>query len=235
MNRFVVFLALVMAALPVRAEELKVYTSHLPPFIMENADRPGLAVEIVQEVARRAGITPTFVFRPWLRAQADVHNGSNIAIMPLARNAEREANYAWVGDIFDIEVAFIGVGGRQHTLDSARKLNTVLVQDGTSFVTTLKNAGFNNLVTRTDTVTNGRMLAGGRVDAWYVPKAEAAWVWKIGKLPGKPDIGPKIEDETQWLAMSPGSDPNVVERLRKAIASMVADGTRDRIVRSYLE
>lgn len=227
--------AMFVVAQSARAEELKVFTTHLPPFTMDNSDRPGFVVEIAQEVARRANLDLSIQFRPWSRAQTEVRLGTNLAILPFARTAEREPHFTWVGALFDIEVNFVDIAGRAHTRDSARTLNSVLVQEGTSFVTSLKNDGFTNLVTRPDTVTNGRMLAGGRVDAWYVSNAEALWVWKMAKLAGKPTIGPKIVDEQQWLALSPGADPELVERLRKAIASVMADGTRDRIIASYLD
>lgn len=234
--RWLLALFSIFAVVPsVWAEELKLFTMHLPPFTMENSDRPGYAVEITQEVARRAKLDLSVNFRPWTRAQTEVRHGRNLAILPLARTDEREPHYTWVGELFDIEVNFVDISGRGHTRETARKLNSVLVQEGTSFVTSLRNDGFTNLVTRPDTVNNGRMLAGGRVAAWYVSNAEALWVWKMAKLAGKPTIGPKIADERQWIALSPDADPHLVERLREAIASVIADGTRDRIIRSYLD
>ncbi|MBF0323653.1 substrate-binding periplasmic protein [Magnetospirillum moscoviense] len=228
-------LALLVGVAPARAEELKLVTAHLPPFTMEGTDRPGFAIEMMQEVARRAGLSVSVNFRSWVRAQADAHNGSGVAILPLARTPERENRYTWVGEMFGIEVNFVDVAGKGYSLDAARSLNSVIVQEGTSFVSSLKSAGFGNLITRPDTTTNGRMLVGGRAEAWYVARLEALWVWKNAGFPGKPTIGPKVEDEKQWLALSPGADPALVERLRAAMASVIADGTRERIIRSYLE
>lgn len=235
MRWLVALMGVFMVAATAEAEEFNLYTAQLPPLAMENGEQPGYAVELMQEVARRAGVDLVVNFRPWTRAQAEVRNGKNLAIMPLARTAERESQYTWVAELCDIEVNFVDVGGRGHTRETARDAGSVLVQEGTSFVATLRNDGFGNLVTKPDTVNNGRMLAGGRVDVWYVSRPEALWVWKMAKLPGRPTIGPRNEVEVQWLALSPGASPALVERLRGAVASVIADGTRDRVIRSYLE
>ena len=236
MRRWIVAaMAFLVGVAPAGAEELKLYTAQLPPFTFERGDRPGLAIEIMQEVAHRAGLSLSVNFRSWVRAQADVHNGSGLAIIPLARTPERENNYTWVGEMFPVEVNFVGVAGKKYDLVTARSLNSIIVQEGTSFVNTLRSAGFGNLITRPDTSANGRMLARGRVEAWYVARLEALWVWKKDKLPGRPSIGPKIEDEKQWLALSPSTDPALVERLRTALTAVIADGTRERIIRSYLD
>lgn len=236
MRRLIVaVMALLIGAVPAGAEELKLFTAHLPPFTMEGTGRPGLAVEMMHEVARRAGLSLSVNYRSWVRAQADVHNGKGLAIIPLARTPERETQYTWVGEMFPIEVNFVDVAGKGYDLAAARSLNQIIVQEGTSFVSSLRSAGFTNVITRPDTLTNGRMLAGGRVDAWYVARLEALWVWKKAGLAGVPTLGPKIEDEKQWLALSPGADPALVERLRTALAAVIADGTRERIINSYLE
>lgn len=236
MRRWIVaVVALLVGIAPAGAQELKLFTAQLPPFTMEGSGRPGFAIDMMHEVARRAGMSLSVNFRPWVRAQADVQNGSGLAIIPLARTPEREGSYTWVGEMFPIEVNFIDVAGKQYDLATARSLNSIIVQEGTSFASTLRSAGFTNLITRSDTVTNGRMLAGGRVEAWYVSRLEALWVWKAAGLAGRPTIGPKIEDEKQWLALSPGADPVLAERLRAALAAVIADGTRERIIRSYLE
>lgn len=234
MARMLATMAALVWPVGAAAAELRLHTADFPPFaIADSAERPGIVVELGRELARRAGIGFSVSFEPWARAQAEVRDGHDAAIMPLGRTPEREGRYTWVTEVLVYGVNFVSADGRRHDLDGARRLGSVRVQDGTSFLEDLRAKGFTNLKTATDTADNARILAAGRADAWYVPEIEARWLWHRHGLAGTPTIGPRIGVEQAWLALSPGADPDLVAALRRHFQTMVDDGTRDRVVASY--
>ncbi|HEY3847487.1 MAG TPA: transporter substrate-binding domain-containing protein, partial [Acetobacteraceae bacterium] len=87
------------------------YISNNPPYSISSGDHPGFCVEVVNEMAKLLKTKMTYEFMGWGDAQAKVLAGKDLLIFPFARTPEREAKYAWLQKLFDINVGFLSAPG----------------------------------------------------------------------------------------------------------------------------
>jgi len=97
-----------VAALPMNARAA-VFTiavdQHFPPFVkMEQGKPAGLGIALLHAAAERAGLTLSFVAKPFAQLQAAVETGETEAIFPLAANPQRLER-------FDFSEPLISTGG----------------------------------------------------------------------------------------------------------------------------
>ncbi|MCV6622396.1 MAG: transporter substrate-binding domain-containing protein [Cellvibrionaceae bacterium] len=80
--------------------KLDVVTERTPITYRSNDNlADGQATELVQELIAKAGFEYQLYFSPWKRAYRRAETESNVIIYPLARTAERENKFHWIGQI----------------------------------------------------------------------------------------------------------------------------------------
>jgi len=227
-------LLMLAMATAVSAQELTFVTADdMAPWSMEKGDKKGIAVEVMNALAKQTGVTLKIQFEPWGRAKQIATEGKNIVIMPLIRSPEQEKNYTWLGTLKTVETHFVTTTGKSYDLESAKALGSVLVSPGTPMVKFLENAGFKNLDKVGESTVQVKKLAMGRADAWYIPDINAKWIWKSQNIQNTMTNGPSISKQETYLGMSPGADPALAKKLGDALEAMKKDGTLDRIIDSY--
>ena len=91
-------------------QSIKIVTSDFPPLTMLRDGHPsGIVVEVIEEVCRREGLSPEFIFLPWQRAQKQVLESKNILITPFTRTPDREAHYFWIAPILEFQTVLVTV------------------------------------------------------------------------------------------------------------------------------
>ncbi len=100
MNIRIVLLLLLLIASPLKAESLRIITESFPPYNFQVDDEAkGLSSEVVQAVLNQINLQASIELYPGSRAYETALTEKNILIYSIARIAEREALFHWVGAI----------------------------------------------------------------------------------------------------------------------------------------
>jgi len=218
-----------------QASSYQLITGYLPPWSMAgNKTYPGSFVEIARIAAKRAGHDSKVQVYPWGRAQQLSKNDKSVVIFPMARLSEREKLYQWIHPVKKMKMSFVSSKGKELGLDEARQLGRILVHNDAPPEMLLIGKGFDNLIAIHDLSPNiVKMLKYGRADAWFTPQDMAHWVWKFSSDGVEPTFGDAITSHELYFAASLSTDRKIVEDFRKAIRSMLRDGTIKKILARY--
>lgn len=200
--------------------------TEIPGQTMLDEDNPGNSLLIARELAKRAGFSFEEVFVPWGRAVNNTENGSRSFIIPFSRTPEREDRFIWVAPLFDMTFGFVSLETQYNDKASAKELNRIGVWRGTSMEEELMVEGFSNLVPVSNDKALVRMLIGGRLDAWYGSIAEAKFMFSGIEIINRKKIrfGMPIKSSPVWLAAGHDTENSVIQKARKALNAMHADG-----------
>jgi polar amino acid transport system substrate-binding protein len=217
------------------AETLTVLAGPIEPYAIEKGERPGVMVEILAEMAKRAGTEMNIKFEPWGRAQADTQSGKEVAIIPLTRTPEREAKYSWIVPLLS-DTVYLHATRKEldiTTLEKARVLSVSALRS-TPQEDALKQAGLTKIELTTDDDGGAKMLKAGRVEAWFTRGMVASYSYtKIGGDPKQLLRGAETSTPPMYLGGSLDFSKELATKLNTAFESMKADGSYDKIVKSY--
>jgi polar amino acid transport system substrate-binding protein len=83
-----------------QALELQAFSEDLPPFAyVENGAHRGMANEVLERIAQRAGFTVKRQNMPWARSLREAQAEANSVLYVTVRTPEREAQFLWVGPL----------------------------------------------------------------------------------------------------------------------------------------
>ncbi|PVZ16482.1 MULTISPECIES: ABC transporter substrate-binding protein [unclassified Pseudomonas] len=229
------------------APALRVVTEELPPYNMMSSDGrvTGLSTEIVQAVMREAGASARIEVLPWARAYDMALNVPNVLIYSIARTAEREPLFQWVGALAPTRWYLYSLADRPVRLDNladarGHQIATVHEDVGEQY---LIGKGFkpgSELQATSKYEYNYRKLKVDHVELWISNELNAVYlVRKNGDDPDKVLVKslalPELSrDEGLSLAFSRGTPPETVDRFRAALARLRADGTIEAILNKWL-
>jgi len=212
---------------------IRLVTSDLTPYSIETGTQPGIFVELVQEAMRRLGREVKVEFYPWTRAQRIAEQQDNVILFPLTRTAQREDLYKWLMPVTPMQLVFVSAQDQAVTLTQARNLGRIAVQKSTPAEAYLVAQGFTNLRAFPKAAsTNIKLLARGRVDAWFTAKGFAQY---LIKQTGETDlqIGPVIEQSFFYVAASRDFPEDLAWELRRTLNKLAQDGTLSNILSRY--
>jgi polar amino acid transport system substrate-binding protein len=232
-----------VALAPVRAAAdtlapLRVVTGDLPPFAVDGqADHPGVLVELVEQLLRRCGQPVKAEFFPWARALATASGTPRIAILPLTRTPEREAQFQWLLKLYVQRFIFINRSGRPPVAseEQARQLRVVVLRGSPNLAQLLRN-GFNpgQVLQATSVEDMLRMLERGVVDAIY--GGDVVNMDKVrtsGRDPAAFQTGLPLVSGDVWLAASGGFSEADKDLLADAYQALLREGVVERLFRAY--
>ncbi len=222
--------------LPVAAEAaITVVAAEFPPLTTNAGGRPsGVVLDILREAGKKAGIPLTFRFLPWLRAQREVLDQSDLLIIPFTRTPDREPHFQWIAPILAFDTVLVTVAEPPASLEEARKLVVGYVS-GTSFKDEAERAGFTRVEESIDDVTNARKLTYGRIGAWITTDLMAPGVYRLaGFNPADLKYGLKLgPTKISYVAAGPGFPKETARKIADTIDKMKADGSWLEIVNRY--
>lgn len=216
-----------------QAEAYRLISGDRPPYVNEKGTEAGFCVDLINEMAKRAGVEIKLEFMPWSRAQDYVAETPNTMLPCVSRSKDREDSYAWLAPMNEVSTLFMTVNKPVNSFDEAKAL-TVSVRGDTQQEKHLKEAGLTKLDLQEDLEISAKMLDAGRVDAWYTHDLRAFNVWKsLGLDVSKLVAGSKIKTEKQFLAGHKDIPAEVSTKLSEAMDAMVKDGTYGQIFAKY--
>ncbi len=227
------------------AEPLRIVTEELPPYNMTRDGRlTGMSTEVVQAVLETVGLQADIQSMPWARAYDIALNDENVLIYSIARTAEREQLFKWVGVIAPMRwylYARPDSGLRLANLEQARhyQIATVAQDAGEQY---LLARGFKigrNLQSNNKYAYNYEKLKLGRVDLWISIELNALYlIRRAGEDPVKavepvlslPDLG---SGGGLNMAFSRQTPDALVERFRQGLERIRRDGRYAAIARKW--
>lgn len=230
-----IFTSLCLVAAPSVAQPVDtvVAANYAPLMIQDDPERPGYAVEVLHEAARRCGRSIDITFMPFERAMLSLRSETDV-IMPALFFGKKQNNaFQWLVEINSANLRVATIGDRVDTLEAARKLSSIAVESGTTADAMLTELGFDNLVRTVAPESSGLMLAAGRVDAWFQDGNTIRNFWTQLELTEPLVFGEVLREVPIYLVASTGLNAKVADGYRIAVENMRADGTLDKIAKRY--
>ncbi|MCD4484236.1 transporter substrate-binding domain-containing protein [Chromobacterium vaccinii] len=224
------------------AAELHAYTEDVPPLnYLDNGSVKGYSTEVLQLVAREAGLNLTIEVLPWLRAYAKARDTAGGLLYTVVRTPEREAQFQWVGPIGSRRIYMYRLDKRgdirvDAASDLVRYRNGVLA--GSASANQLQALGLQsgqNLDLGQSDAVNLKKLLLKRVDLVAMLDWAMAWQMRQQRLPEK-NVSPAwlLDGKLQyWFALNPQTPPEQTARLQAALERVRADGRLQAIRRRY--
>jgi polar amino acid transport system substrate-binding protein len=226
--------------------EIEAVTEELAPYNMtEHGKVTGVSTEIVRAVMKEAGLEAPIQVLPWARAYDRALSLPNVLIYSIVRTPERENLFEWVGTIAPMKWYLFSLAERPlhlNSLEDARghQIATVNMDVGQRF---LISHGFKPGVELQSTnryETNYQMLKVDHVELWISNELNAQYLTRRnGDDPDKELVRslelPELDHEGGInMAFSKGTSASIVDRFRRGLATIKANGTYDAIIHRWI-
>jgi polar amino acid transport system substrate-binding protein len=185
----------------------------------------GASTQIVLATLKQAGLESRIEVYPWARAFYIASSTANVLIYNMARTAERENEFHWIGPVANYRLGLVRLADRSdlnpnHVKDLGSAVIAVQRDDFSS--RWLEQQGFKvgkELQLSADILESWRLMLKGKVD--YVVDDEAALSLMEQQLAQPRGTArfvlaiPELAQQT-YLAASKNTDPELVKKLQQA-------------------
>ena len=180
----------------------------------------------------RAGIAYEVKITPWKRAYVTVSNTASTCFFPAQRSQEREAFFRWVSPLYISQTAFYGLKGdgiRVRALQDAKDLR-LGSYNGSAVAEYLDGFGY-DVKTVANDMQNIKKLRRKRIDLWAGDPLSVRYFSGLEGI----ELDEKLVYFTtlRALACSLQTPDDVVDKLQQELDAMYADGTIEKILKSY--
>lgn len=207
-----------------------------PVNFWENGKVTGFSAEVVEAVLRQIDVRADIQIMPWARAYATALHGENVLIFSIMRTPEREHLFKWVGVVSPPDSSYLfALRESKLKLDSlgdALNYNIATI-NGDAREQYLESKGFvkgRQLHGNAQPKTNYEKLKLGRVDLWAMSGIVATdIVRREGGDPSQVLVRAlrltELGSGGSYMAFGPKTDDLLVERFRKGLEAVKANGT----------
>ncbi|MDE1145487.1 MAG: transporter substrate-binding domain-containing protein [Azospirillaceae bacterium] len=208
----------------------------------------GIMGDLIPPLMAAAGIAYQIQVMPWRRAYHTAQEVPGTCLFAMNQTAERQAQFQWVTPVVQGGAAFFARRDWLHYdhahpdgvhavagLDEVKTLAAqpgaapILVPAGTVLASTLRAQGLE--VTEVELGRMMPMLAAGRADLVAAGAISGKWMVRQAGVAADPVFSFAVDPV--GIGCNLGTDPALVERLRRALDTLKRDGTLARIVRNY--
>jgi polar amino acid transport system substrate-binding protein len=219
--------------------EVQMLTEEYPPVtFMKNGKVTGFVTDIVREIIVRQGIPDTIRLTSWDEAYNAALKNPNVVLFSAERTEKREKLFQWVGPVGKNSAIFYakkGAGIKINSLEDAKKVAAIATTINWFTEQYLKDNGFTNLVGSPLPVTGVKQLMNGEVRlSIFTDMTIPEIVKNAGYSMG--DLEPvfTVSSTYFYIALSRGTPVEMVKKWQSALDALKADGTFERIYRSYI-
>lgn len=228
------FLCLVVGAQP-----LQILTENDPPaqFVDAKGELTGYTIELVRDIQRRLGNQDPIEMVPWARGYQKIEREPNVVLFLMARTAERNPKFQWVGPVLEVEFGLFAKANsslKVASLDDARKVGSIGVYRDDARDQMLTAAGFTNLERVNNNILNVKKLMAGRIDL-YAGSTTSFGVDAVeaGFQPSDLKMVVSMDIVQIYIAMSKDMPTSVVDHWNAAVKAQRQDGTMARLLAKY--
>ena len=217
---------------------LKLYTEDSPPSsYKEKGQIKGLSTEIVQEILRRIGQPDTISLVPWARGYKLVQSDAGTALFSTTRLPQREALFSWVGPLYRQRWGFYrwkGSGIDVPDIEAAKKVDRIGTYHQDAKMQYLQALGFENLVPTNKNISNVTHLKKGNIDLWVSSDFNVPYLAdQAGVSAYQLELAFAFHRVGNYIAFSKATSPHVIRLWQAVLDEMKADGSYQRICRTY--
>lgn len=222
------------------AQGLSIYCEDDTPMQFVGADGKltGFTIEIVREIQKRVGNKDPIHMVPWARGLANLNNEPNSLLFSMARNAERNQQYQWIGPIAETTYGFYVKADsplKITSLEEAKKVGLIGVYRGDVRDQFLTEHGFTNLDRANSNVSSFRKLMLDR-NVMYVdsPMGVKSLAESAGFTLADVRVAFNFMKIQLYIAASKDTDPVIVAKWNKALDDMKKETLFMSIHKKYL-
>ena len=218
-------------------------TENFPPYNMakngknfaQNENLEGIAVDILRETFKRAGISYSMTLRfPWERIYNLALENPGYGVFVTARLPEREALFKWVGPLGPDDWVLLARANSPITLTSleqARKYR-VGAYKGDAIALSLQKQGLAPVIVLRDQ-DNARKLLAGQIDLWATGDPAGRFLARQVGISGFKTVL-RFNQAELYLALNKDVPDEVVAKLQKVLDQLKAEGVVEKIRAKYL-
>lgn len=196
----------------------------------------GLVADKVLEMMRRAHVKYETQLWAWNRAFEIALITNNACVFSTVRNDEREQKFKWIGPLADGEWTLFGRPDKVGTIERLEQAKGATIGGylGDAAGRYLIDNGYKVVLSYDDDISLKNLLIG-RLDYWA--SGRRGGMARIARLKVADRVIPLLSFHTVhfYLACNPGVEDKTIQRLRKALDAMSADGTVAKIDAKYPE
>lgn len=247
-----VFLALISVATllsgAARAEDTPAYsmvllTENFPPYNMatdgknfaQEANIKGIAVEVVRETFKRAGVGYSMTLRfPWDRIYKLALENPGYGVFVTARLPEREKLFKWVGPIGPDDWVLLARADspiQLTTLEAARSYR-IGAYKGDAIAVELARQGMKPITVLSDKDNAGK-LVDGQLDLWATGDPAGRYLARQEGITGLKTVL-RFNSAELYLALNKDVPDEMVVKLQAALDQLRKEGVVDDIMARYL-
>ncbi|AZD05822.1 ABC-type amino acid transport/signal transduction system, periplasmic component/domain [Pseudomonas chlororaphis] len=218
-------------------------TENFPPYNMakngknfaQGENINGIAVDIVREMFKRAGINYSLTLRfPWERIYKLALEQPGYGVFVTARLPDREPLFKWVGPIGPDDWIMLARDDSKialQSLEQARKYR-IGAYKGDAIAETLAKQGLKPLVVLRDQ-DNARKLVGGQIDLWATGDPAGRYLARQEGVTGLKTVL-RFHSAQLYLALNKEVPDETVARLQAALDQLREEGVVEEIMGRYL-
>jgi polar amino acid transport system substrate-binding protein len=225
-------------ARPAAADRLNIYYENNPP--LEFARPPehptGIAPELLNLAAEKAGIEVAYHEVPWSRAMAHARSDADACAIGAGRTPEREEQFRWIGPFLTGGLSLFARSGFKTPIHAMEDVTRAGLRVGVSLddIAAAMAAQYPQLHTVQFAHHNlaPKMLQAGRFDLWASGRTLALYQLSLAGVPVNEVL--RISTVSVAMACNLKGDPGLLQRLQSAFDELVQAGKADQIRLGYL-
>ena len=218
-------------------------TENFPPYNMakngknfaQNENIEGIAVDILRETFKRAGIPYSMTLRfPWQRIYQLALENPGYGVFVTARVPEREQLFKWVGPLGPDDWVLLARGDSSITLTSLEQARQYRVgaYKGDAIALSLEKQGLAPVIVLRDQ-DNAKKLQAGQIDLWATGAPAGQFLARQVGISGFKTVL-RFNQAELFLALNKDVPDEVVSKLQKALDELRAEGVVEKIRANYL-
>lgn len=244
MKSLIIIFTIFIASMSSYSQSLSIFTEENAPFnFTKGGKMTGISTEILDATLKDAGMNiPTSKFKviPWARAYDKVQANKNHVLFSMARTAQREKMFQWVGPIYKLQIGLLAKKGNKISIKSKAdlkkyKIGTVI--DGAPEQLLLKEGVDKSKLERVSKQDiNVKKLKAGRIDmlAFNIP-ATLYSLEKIGEKSSDYEVVYVLKEVDLYYGLNKNTDKAVVAKLQASFDKLKKSGKTDKIIKKYIK
>lgn len=205
----------------------------LPPYeFLDNGVPKGAMVDLIDELSKRMGRTPEVILTQWDQSQAAILAGKGDALSLMTRTPEREANYDFSDDTFQVSFSLFTLAERRAkiNLGNLAGLRIGVTNGGYPQALLRRTHPEAELVTIEDSADGIRRVLRRELDAVAGNTWPLEYFLAELNISGIRAVSPPLEIRFGAVAVPKGRSPELLIQINAALAAIKADGTLDGIL-----
>ncbi|EPL04645.1 ABC transporter substrate-binding protein [Pseudomonas sp. CF161] len=222
---------------------LVLLTENFPPYNMAKNGKNfaqgdninGIAVDIVREMFKRAGINYSLTLRfPWERIYKLALEQPGYGVFVMARLPDREPLFKWVGPIGPDDWIMLAKADSKITLENLEQARQYKIgaYKGDAIAETLAKQGLAPLVVLRDQ-DNAKKLLNGQIDLWATGDPAGRYLARQEGITGLKTVL-RFNSAQLYMALNKDVPDEIVTRLQTALDQLRKEGVVDEIMGRYL-